>query len=253
MARRNGAAQELRPRAEWEAMKGARRSMSHAAAVRESADMTRVQWGLMQKPEHAKIELNAIIQALQAKKIPFVLTGAHGIGGWTGRPRATHDVDILTKAGRNHSRAVKALRELYPHLEARSFPGVIGLFLPGERESVIDVIYPHRPDRAETLTHSVWVEDQGLRYCIPSREAALANKYGAMLNFTRPVGSRFIDAGDFSFMVQHSTDEGQQPIDLDLLRTLGEKVWPSGGDEILRLVEQVKAGGLLDLNSLVKP
>src|SRR5205807_1856008 len=108
-------------------------------------------------------------------------TGAHAIGGWTGRPRATRDVDILVKAGRNHARAVKVIRELYPQLETRNFTGVTAFFVPGENESVIDITYPHRADNEETLNNPVWVKTpDGLKYRIPSLEAALANKYGAM-------------------------------------------------------------------------
>jgi hypothetical protein len=190
---------------------------------------------------------------LTNKRIPFVLTGAHAIGGWTGDPRATHDVDILVKGGRNHARAVKALRELYPHLEVHTFFGVTGFFVPGEKKSVIDVTYPHRDDIAETLAHPIWIEDAGLRYRIPALEAALANKYGAMLALSRDPGKRLTDAADFTKMVQHSFEEGQQLIDLDRLRELGEKVWPEGGgDEILRLIELIKGGGIVDLNVLHK-
>ncbi len=187
------------------------------------------------------------------KRIPFVLTGAHALGGWTGEPRTTHDVDILVKGGRNQARAVKALRELYPHLEIRTFAGVTGFFIPGDNKSVIDVTYPHRADIQETLAHPVWVEDEGLKYRIPSLEAALANKYGAMQTLSRDPGKRLTDAGDFTKMVQHSMAQGQRPIDLDRLRSLGEKVWPSGGgDEILGLVETVVNGGVVDLHALYK-
>jgi hypothetical protein len=237
----------------WEAMKASRRSISHHEAVQESASITKTQWRLMGKMAEAKIELNQIITKLNEKRIPFVLTGAHALGGWTGRPRATKDVDILVKGGRNLARAVKALRELYPHLEVRVFFGVTGFFLPGATESVIDVTYPHRADIEETLAHPVWVEEQGLKYRIPSLEAALSNKYGAMLSPNRDLGKRLQDAVDFNWMVTHSLDEGRQPIDLDKLMILGEKVWPGGGgEEILRLVEQVKAGGIIDLNVLIK-
>jgi len=45
-------------------------------------------------------------------------------------------------------------------------------------------------------------------------------------------------------------DEGRQPIDLEKLEALGEKVWSGGGGkEILRLVEQVKAGEAIDLEA----
>jgi hypothetical protein len=44
-------------------------------------------------------------------------------------------------------------------------------------------------------------------------------------------------------MVLHSADEGRTPLDLDLLQALAEMVWPGGGgDEILRLVDQVRRG-----------
>ena len=56
------------------------------------------------------VDLNVVLRTLIQKRIPFVLTGAHGIGGWTGRPRSTQGVDILVKAGRNPGRAVKAVR-----------------------------------------------------------------------------------------------------------------------------------------------
>lgn len=199
-------------------------------------------------------DFRRIIATLQAKKIPFVLTGAHGMSTWTGRPRSTHDVDVLVKAGRNHSRAVNALKALYPELEVRNFTGLTAFFVPGERESVIDVIFPRRADIEVTLQTGLWIEDEGLRYRIPTLEAILANKYGAMLNPTRDAGKRGQDAVDFYTMVKHSTDEGREPIDLEALAVLGEKVWPGGGgEEILRMVEQAKAGQVPTLDPAERP
>jgi hypothetical protein len=229
--------------AEWEAAKAHRRNLSHAAAVRECAHLTtqhRKMWSAM---ANVIIDLDQVLQALTAKKIPFVLTGAHGISGWTGRPRATHDIDILVKGGKNYSRAVHVIRGLYPELDERRFAGVTAFFPPGEKESVIDVTYPHRPDNAETLRTAVWVEERNQRYRIPTLEAALANKYGAMLTPSRDSIKRGQDAVDFAAMVKHSQDEGRQPIDLARLETLGEMVWPGGGGkEILRLVAEAMAG-----------
>lgn len=237
----------------WEAMKATRRTISHRDAVRES-DFLSAQWRSMWGRRDAlAVDLRKLLQTLIEKRIPFVLAGAQAIGGWTGRPRATKDVDILVKAGRNLTRAVHAVKALYPHLEVRVFSGVSAFFEPGEKDSVIDVTYPHRLDLQETLAHPVWVEDRGLRYRIPALEAALANKYGAMLTPRRNIGKRMIDAVDFMNMVLHSLDEGQQPIDLGKLESLGEMVWPGGGGaEILRLVELVKAGRSFSLEDLVK-
>jgi hypothetical protein len=233
---------------EWEAGKAAMRNLSHDEAVHECADLS-TQYRNMNLPMNAiKVDLDTILRTLRARKIPFVLTGAHGIASWTGRPRATHDVDIWTKSGRNHARAVKAVKALYPQLDVHTLAGVTGFFPPGETNALIDVTYPHRADIEETLQTAIWVEERGLKYRVPTLEAALANKYGAMLALSRDLGKRGQDGVDFYFMVKHSMQEGRTPIDLARLAELGEMVWPGcGGKEILRAVEQVKAGRLPDV------
>ncbi len=242
---RNG--QKLLSDPAWERIKGACRVIGHHDAVQESFFLQR-QFRTLWSDRMAvsPVDLNEILLTLTRKKIPFVLTGAHAIGGWTGRPRDTHDVDILVKGGRNHARAVKAIRELYPALESRDFTGVTAFFLPAEKESVIDVCYPHRADNAETLANPIWVKTpQGLKYRIPSLECALANKYGAMLTPNRHQKKRAQDALDFAWMVEHSMEEGQKPIDMKRLATLGEMVWPGGGGrELVRLGEDAKQGGV---------
>jgi hypothetical protein len=240
--------------AAWETAKAARRRLRHDDGVQEVVFLQRQfcsQWS--ERVPNSPVELTRILRALIHKKIAFVLTGAHGIGAWMGTPRNTQDVDILVRAGRSYDRAVKVITALYPHLQVRNFPGVSAFFLPGERSSVIDVIYPHRADLEDTLSNPTWIENKrlGLRYRIPSLEEALANKYGAMLTPTRAVDKRMLDAVDFTRMVQQAADEGQQPINLQRLATLGEHVWRSGGGrEILRLVNQVRAGKAIRVDSL---
>lgn len=245
---------------EWEAAKSARRNLGHDEAVQESFYLQKQFRSLWSsRVASSPVDLNKVLRTLTRKRIPFVLTGAHGIGGWTGRPRSTQDVDLLVKGGRNHARAVAAIKALYPQLEVRRFPGVTAFFIPGEKEAVIDVVSPHRADLEETLAHPVWAEnkEQGLRYRVPALEAALANKYGAMRTLTRDPAKRMLDTADFGWMVKHSLDEGRRPVDLEKLADLGEKVWPGGGrEEILRLVEQVKADRFITFNEngqLAKP
>ena len=191
----------------------------------------------------AIVSYRDIIKQLRNRRVSFVLTGMYGIAGWLGRSRATHDVDLLVRGGRNYARAVSALKSLYPQLEARTRGGLTRFYAPGEDEPLIDVVYPFRADQEETLTTSVWTEEKGLRYRIPRLEAALANKYGAALSVTRSPSKRIRDLADFFDMVRHSMDKGRKPIDLALLESLGEKVWPGGGGaEILRMVEEAKSG-----------
>jgi hypothetical protein len=240
-------------RPEPDAVMAGRSGLSHAEAVRASAFLSaryRKMWSAM---ADFQLDVDKIIRGLQKKKVPFVVTGAHGIGGWMGRPRATHDLDIIVRAGRNHARAVKAIKEMYPRLEVVQAGWLTAFFVPGEKLSVIDVTFPHRADQEITLSTGVWVEGRGLRYRVPTLEAALANKYGAMLSLTRERVKRVQDAVDFTTMVQHSLDEGQQPIDLAKLEELGEKVWPGGGGkEILKFVAQAKAGDVPDVTRAAK-
>src|SRR2546430_2213507 len=99
----------------WEAMKATRRNLTHDEAVQLIAFLHRQYRSLCS--DQPPVDVYTILRTLIGKRIAFVLTGAHGFGAWTGRPRNTHDVDILVKAGRSHARAVKAMRALYLELE----------------------------------------------------------------------------------------------------------------------------------------
>jgi hypothetical protein len=231
--------------AEYEKMKAHCRNLT-PAAVRECAHLSAEYRRRFAMPE---IDWKKIAAALQAKKIPFVLTGAYGIATWTSRPRSTHDVDILVKAGRNLQRAVKTVQGLYPDLEMRVL-FVYAFFVPGERESIIDVTYPHRDDLAQTLETATVQNVDGVKVRIPRLEAALANKYGATLALNRDAGKRTQDLVDFYTMVKHSMDQNREPIDMAWLKELGELVWKEGGgEEIVRLVEQAKAGEMPNPNA----
>jgi hypothetical protein len=239
---------------DWEASKAGRRNLNGQAAVQEVRSLQRqfeAQWS--NHMGASPVDVNVIVKTLTKKRIPFVLTGAHGIAAWLGRPRNTRDIDILVKPGRNYVRAVNAIHALYPELAMHSHSRMTSFSLPGEQLSIIDVICPLRAEIEETLANPTWIEDEtaGLRYRIPSLEEALANKYGVMLSPTRRLDKRTLDMADFTAMIVHSMDEGRQPIDMERLEMLGEKVWPEGGgEEICRLIEQVKAGRAIDLNSL---
>jgi hypothetical protein len=65
----------------WERAKAARRSLSHDEGVQEVFGLQRqfrLQWS-NQMPA-SPVDLNMILKTLTQKRIPFVLTGAHGIG-----------------------------------------------------------------------------------------------------------------------------------------------------------------------------
>src|SRR5262245_55366686 len=80
-----------------------------------------------------------VIAVLNNHRISFVLVGAYGLAGWTKKPRATEDVDVIV-AGRQQKKAVKALLTTFPHLEADDQEVVTRLRDKETGEVAIDVM-----------------------------------------------------------------------------------------------------------------
>jgi hypothetical protein len=182
-----------------------------------------------------------VIRVLRAIGVKFMLVGAHGLGGWTGAPRATQDVDVLV-GQRGYKKAIKALLAAFPHLEADDQEVVTRFRDPETGQVVIDVLKPNQPLYRVGLKHSHTIEVEGERYEVPSLEMALAMKFGPMVSPNRPTEKKYLDAHDFISMVKTNPD-----IDMEQLAVLGELVYPGGGKEIVQMVAQARAGGRLKL------
>jgi hypothetical protein len=182
-----------------------------------------------------------VIRVLNAIRVKFMLLGAHGLGGWTGEPRATKDVDVLV-AARGHKTAVRALLAAFPHLQAEDHQVVTRLRDPETGDVVLDVMKPNQPLYRDALKHAHPVEAGGQKYLIPSLEMALAMKFSAMISLTRADDKKHFDAGDFIRIVKVNPD-----IDLEKLHILGQLIYNGGGDEIVENVRKVRAGEKLIL------
>jgi hypothetical protein len=182
-----------------------------------------------------------VIRVLNAVKVRFMLLGAHGLGGWMGKPRATEDVDVLVGT-RGHKKAVCALLAAFPHLQADDHEVVTRLRNPETGTVVIDVMKTNQPLYRDALKHTHTVESGGQRYQIPSLELALTTKFAAMISLTRADRDKFQDARDFMYIIDTNPD-----IDLVKLHALGQLVYNGGGVELVEKVRQVKAGETLVL------
>jgi len=79
----------------WEAMKATRRNLLHDDAVQLSDFLQRQyrsQWSNQVPP--SPVDLNMILRTLTQKRIPFVLTGAHGRAELAAAPH-THLLDSI--------------------------------------------------------------------------------------------------------------------------------------------------------------
>jgi hypothetical protein len=75
---------------------------------------------------------------------------------------------------------------------------------------------------------------------------AIASKFRALVSRNRPEGKQHLDASDFIQMVKRHRDD----LDRDRLRQLGEAIYPNGGDDLLRMVDDVIAGRRLRISNL---
>jgi hypothetical protein len=182
-----------------------------------------------------------VIKVLNKAGVKFMLVGAHGLGGWMRKPRASEDVDVLV-AMRSQKKALSALLAAFPYLDADDHPFVTRL---RERESKtvrIDIMKPNQDLFREALRHTHTVQSEGQTYKIPSLEMALAMKFAPMISLNRADIDKHLDAHDFGHIIKSNEN-----IDLEKLAELGDLVYPGGGKEIVKKVRQVRAGEKLIL------
>src|SRR3954469_11866375 len=113
-----------------------------------------------------------VIRVLTAAKISFTLVGAHGLGGWTQKPRATEDVDVVV-IQRHVKKSVAALTAAFPNLDVDDQPAVVRL---RDRETgavAIDVMKPNQSAIHAALKHTHPIRSGRLTYKVPTVEMAL--------------------------------------------------------------------------------
>jgi hypothetical protein len=186
-----------------------------------------------------------VIEVLNNARVRFVLMGAHGLGGWMRKPRATQDVDVLV-ATRSAKKAVRELLTAFPHLEELDYPVVTRLQDRESKEVVIDVMKAHHELFREALKHTHTVTSGKQTYRIPSLEMALALKFASMLSMTWSNPKKYQDAHDFMAMILANSD-----IDQEKLTAFGEFVYPGGGKVLVEKVGQVRRGEKFQLEEVI--
>lgn len=106
----------------------------------------------------------------------------------------------------------------------------------------IDLIKPTNSKLLRRLlseTREVRIESEEVR--IPVLEGVLAAKFAAMASFHRRSTDKLQDGADFMRII-----DANEEIDLRLLSELGDLVYPEGGEFILKLVADARAGRRLE-------
>lgn len=174
---------------------------------------------------------------LNKAKLKYVLVGAHAANGYSGRPRATIDVDVVVQFPK---KAAKAVAAAFPQLQMRDTPVVIR-FMDGDIEA-IDLMKPAGSQLwARLLKETFEIRLEGERVRIPSLEGVLAAKFAAMASPYRRPTDKQQDGADFMRIVDANAE-----IDLDLLHELGDLVYTGGSAFVLKLVADARAGRRLE-------
>ncbi len=204
----------------------------HAYGVGKSTWLTTT-YRQTHRPQAMNITPQAVIDVLVAAGVKnWVLMGLHGYVGYLANPRATQDVDVMVPYTQR-KRAAAALRAAWPDLMVRELSQVVRFMddkdpdPEGNPKPVIDLMLPWGKHQESILKEFV-VVDQETGHRIPTLEAALASKYGAMVSSHRDWRKKQQDAVDFRNMV-HANHEH---IRVDDLKRLGNEAWDGGGEEI---------------------
>src|SRR3954447_24267017 len=99
------------------------------------------------------IQPEDVIRVLVAAKVTFTLVGAHGLGGWTRKPRATEDVDVVV-GPRHVKKAVAALTAAFRHLDVDDPPAGVRVRDREPGAVAIDVMKPNQPVIQAALKHT---------------------------------------------------------------------------------------------------
>ncbi len=178
-----------------------------------------------------------VARVRRAAGVEYVVVAAHAANGYTGRPRATVDVDVVVQ---NPKQAADAIAAAFPQLTMQDTP-VVTRFKDREHEA-IDLMKPAGSrlwSRLLNESREVRIGSEMVR--IPSLEGVLAAKFAAMVSRHRRLADKQQDGVDFRRII-----EANEHVNESLANELAELVYAGGGKEILKLIADARAGKRLE-------
>ena len=182
------------------------------------------------------IQPKEVIRILNAAKISFTLVGARGLAGWTQKPRATEDVDVVVTA-RHIKKARAALTTAFPHLHVIDAPLVVRLKDGKMGPAAVRLLKPAPLLLRAALRNTRTVRSERHQYKVPSLEMALALIFDRLVSPYRDDVDKILDAEEFGQMVRH-----HRVINWHRLSALGGLVFFGGGGNLIATVRRVQAG-----------
>jgi hypothetical protein len=210
----------------------------HERAIGTATRLTRY-FQEAHRPRSVMVSPKKVVRVLHEAKVSFVLMGTHGLNSWRSKPRATQDVDVLV-ARKDHVRAVRTINAAFPKLVMSDYAVVTRFKDPVDDEPRIDLMKPSQKVFKMAFRHTLQVDKF---HRIPDLEMALISKFAAMVSPRRERLRKMQDAVDFADMfIRNQTD-----VDRIKLARLAEQVYKGGRKEISKLIDDILAGGKIEI------
>lgn len=198
---------------------------SHGSAVAFGGKLSTMQGSPLSPAQVARV--------LNAAKLNYAIIGAHAVNAYSGKPRATVDVDLVAMRPKA---AAAALTEEFPQLTSQVTPVVIRLFANGAE--AVDVIQPtSAPLFKRILSLKRTIKLGQTPAVIPIAEAVVALKFQSMVSLTRKMTDRVQDAVDLARIAIEVPE-----LDLEMVKELGDVVFTGGGKELLKHMADARVG-----------
>jgi hypothetical protein len=182
----------------------------------------------------------AVSRILAESGIACTVIGGIAVGCYSGRPRATRDVDLvidrsaLPRSVAADLRAAVGARRIE---RLRSSIAFIGKTAAGERE-LLDVITTRAGSYGLALEHCETLDIAGTPVRIPTVEAMLALKYTAAVNPVRSAARAAQDWADIWAIA-----DAQPSLRFAVIELLAEQIVPGFGIDLVRRLRAHRRGG----------
>lgn len=179
--------------------------------------------------------LAALLEALAEVGSPHALIGGL-VAGYYGKGRATVDVDLLVP-----KRFMKRLRAALERrgYEVRAFPDMVRMYVPGEPESVGDlVVNEANPVLRAAFAATTPGEILGLPVSVVRRGAFVALKFHAAVSPTRQLGDKIQDVADIVRVLEKEFSLDDERLAVEIAATM----YPGAVADLEELIDDVRHG-----------
>ena len=178
--------------------------------------------------------LTDVLAALAKVDVGHALIGGLAVN-YYGNERSTSDVDLLVSK--------RSAKRICAELERRGYavevhPDMIRLYVPKQEKSVADLLWyeSHQILRA-AVSRTVFGIMLGQSVRLVQRGALVALKYHAAIDAKRG-GRRYQDVADIDSVLTKQFG----PADEKLAVSLAEKIYPGGGEGLVRFLDDLRHG-----------